>query len=159
MKRLTNILFLVLSLAILCCAMFSCNNGTGDANDDGPDVAATREVEQLFSNYFNDLNNKNFSAIASYYSSDTNTEGMIASLEFNSSMFDISYELESVVASFVDDGNIGATVDFKQTSKNLNNPSRVTVTMEHHTYLIIKENDAYVIKTMAVGEGDVISNS
>ena len=44
MKRLTNILFLVLSLAIMCCAMFSCNNGTVDANDDGPDVAATREV-------------------------------------------------------------------------------------------------------------------
>jgi len=158
MKRFNNIITFILVAAMLCCMMFSCNNS--DANtDDDVNSEAIREVEELFNAYFKDLNDKNFSSIAKYYSSGTNTETMIASLEFNSSMFDITYELDSVVATFVDDGNIGATVDFKQTSKNLNNPSRVTVTMEHHTYLITNENGTYVIKSMAVGEGDVISNS
>ena len=158
MKRFTNIIVFVLVFAILCCTMFACQNND-NANDNSADAAATREVERLFSDYFKDLNDKNFTAISKYYSSGTNTETMIASLEFSSSLFDVTYEIENIIATFVDNGNIGATVDFKQTSKNLRNASKVTVTMEHHTYLIIKENDTYVIKDMAVGEGDVISNS
>ena len=117
MKRFNNIITFILVAAMLCCMMFSCNNSDTNTDDDG-NSEAIREVEELFNAYFKDLNDKNFSSIAKYYSSSTNTETMIASLEFNSSMFDITYELASVVATFVDDGNIGATVDFKQTSKN-----------------------------------------
>lgn len=162
MKLLLKTLFILISICLMFTIFTSCeksNDGnntetTTAGEDNNP---ASTETKEFFTSYYNELNNKNFSAISDYFSEDAEAlQSKIDNFTFMATLFDVKYEIDDVKAMYLEDGNISVSLVTLITSTNKEKGS-VTVMKEPSSYLITKTDGKLMITSYAVGESEVVS--
>lgn len=162
MKLLLKTLFIIISICLLFTVSMSCeksNDGdnaetTTAGEDNNP---ASTETKEFFTSYYNELNNKNFSAISDYFSEDAEAlQSKIDNFTFMATLFDVKYEIDDVEAMYLEDGNISVSLVTLITSTNKEKGS-VTVMKEPSEYLITKTDGKLIITLYTVGESEVVS--
>ncbi len=161
MKISLRILYLAISVILLLSVLISCKNGNTDGNGEIPtsniDNPATLETREFFTKYYNELNNKNFTAIKDYFSEDAEAlQSKIDNFTFMSSLFDVKYEIDKVEAMYLEDGNISVSLVTLITSTNKDNGS-ITLMKEPSEYLITKKDGNLLVILYTVGESEVVS--
>ncbi|MDD4772343.1 MAG: hypothetical protein PHZ09_01890 [Eubacteriales bacterium] len=160
MKFILKLFILAISLCMLTAVYTSCEKQNGDntetsaSTDESP---ASIETRQFFTDYYNETNNKNFSVITDYFAEDEETlQSKIDNFTFMATMFDVKYEIDSVEAMYLEDGNISVSLITLITSENKDSGS-VTVMKEPSSYLLEKKDNKLMIISYAVGESEVVS--
>ncbi|MHB1153017.1 MAG: hypothetical protein ACYCWE_18300 [Eubacteriales bacterium] len=162
MKLLLKTFLIIISVCLLFAVFISCeksNDGdntetTTEGEDNNP---ASTETKEFFTSYYNELNNKNFSAISDYFSEDAEAlQSKIDNFTFMATLFDVKYEIDDVEAMYLEDGNISVSLVTLITSTNKEKGS-VTVMKEPSEYLITKTDGKLIITLYTVGESEVVS--
>lgn len=159
MNSFFKIILISLAVCLIISVSYSCskkNNDSGDTTsvEESPAVEETRE---FFTSYYNELNNKNFNAVSEYFSEEAEAiKSKIDNFTFMASLFNVKYEISEVEATYLEDGNISATIITLITSENIDSGA-VTVMKEPSYYLISKSDGKLIITSYSVGESEVVS--
>lgn len=161
MKSLIKALCIIFIISMLSGVFVSCekknegeNTETTTVTEESPASAETRE---FFTKYYEELNNKNFSVISDYFSEEEEVlQSKIDNFTFMATLFDVKYEIDSVEAVYLEDGNISVTLITLITSTDIKTGS-VTVMKEPSEYLITKTDGKLIITLYTVGESEVVS--
>lgn len=161
MKLFRKISCIILAFCIILTVCASCSNNNGGNTDSNStskdDSPASKETREFFTDYYNELNNKNFAAVSDYFSEDAEAlKSKIDNFTFMASLFNVRYEIDSVEAVYLEDGNISASLVTLITSKNIETGA-VTVMKEPSSYLITKTDNKLIITSYTVGEIEVVS--
>lgn len=155
MKKVLKLISAILAVMLVMSAFVACSSDKGGANDDDPAVAAVRK---LIDAYYKDINGGNYDGIGKYFGSEiTDVQEKITSFKFNAEYYTSSYEIDSIEALYLENGNISATVTTIRTSVDKTSGKK-TVVSEPSTYIIGAETEGgeIVILMMAIGESSII---
>jgi hypothetical protein len=139
------------------CASCSNNGNTDSDTTSKEESPASKETREFFTDYYNELNNKNFAAVSDYFSEAADAlKSKIDNFTFMASLFNVKYEIDSVESVYIENGNISASIVTLITSTNIETGA-VTVVKEPSSYLITKTDNKLIITWYAVGESEVVS--
>ncbi len=161
MKSLVKAICMIITVGILSGVFISCNKKSEGENTETTTVTeknpASAETREFFTKYYEELNNKNFSVISDYFSEEEEIlRSKIDNFTFMATLFDVKYEIDSVEAVYLEDGNISVTLVTLITSTDIKTGS-VTVMKEPSEYLITKTDGKLIITLYTVGESEVVS--